>query len=167
MKKYMPNYYQKSIYTVDYSILLSKGIKCLLFDLDNTIANPKSKEILPKTKKLFISLKQKGFKVIIFSNGLNLRVNYFKKHLNVEGYGLCMKPFSKKFNKLINKHNLNPNEIAIIGDQIITDIQGGNKVGIMTILVKPLTKNERLITKIMRKKEKKILDKLDLLNEEL
>ena len=68
MEKYVPDIYQKSIYTVDYSKLLSRGIKCLLFDLDNTIVAPRSNEMPEKAKDLFVSLKQKGFKVIIFSN---------------------------------------------------------------------------------------------------
>ncbi len=38
MEKYIPDVYQKSIYTIDYSKLKEKGIKCLLFDLDNTLA---------------------------------------------------------------------------------------------------------------------------------
>ena len=38
MEKYVPDIYQKSIYTINYDSLLSRGIKCLLFDLDNTLA---------------------------------------------------------------------------------------------------------------------------------
>ena len=37
MEKYVPDIYQKSVYDIDYSKLKSRGIKCLLFDLDNTI----------------------------------------------------------------------------------------------------------------------------------
>ena len=74
MKKYIPNIYQKNIYLIDYSKLLSNGINTLLFDLDNTILSPGDKEISPKVKDLFISLKQKGFKIIIFSiRGLYIR----------------------------------------------------------------------------------------------
>ena len=38
MEKYVPDMYQKSIHTINYDSLLSRGIKCLLFDLDNTLA---------------------------------------------------------------------------------------------------------------------------------
>ena len=59
MEIYLPDIYQKSIYTIDYSKLLNRGIKCLLYDLDNTIAPGNSKEVTKKTKDLFTSLKQK------------------------------------------------------------------------------------------------------------
>ena len=68
MEEYLPDIYQKSIYTIDYTKLLSRGIKCLLFDLDNTIVPPFSNELSKKAKELFIGLKQKGFKIILFTN---------------------------------------------------------------------------------------------------
>ena len=37
MDKYVPDIYQKSIYTINYDQLFSRGIRCLLFDLDNTL----------------------------------------------------------------------------------------------------------------------------------
>ena len=68
MEKYIPDIYQKSIYTINYDVLLLRGIKCLLFDLDNTIAPVNIKSPSKKTKELFDDLKSKGFKIIIFSN---------------------------------------------------------------------------------------------------
>ena len=56
MEEYLPDIYQKSIYTIDYSKLYNRGIKCLLFDLDNTIVPPYSTELSQKAKDLFISL---------------------------------------------------------------------------------------------------------------
>ena len=61
MEKYIPDIYQKSIYTIDYDKLLNRNIKCLLFDLDNTIVPSNCKEAPKKAKELFASLKQKGF----------------------------------------------------------------------------------------------------------
>ena len=55
MEKYVPDIYQKSIYTIDYTKLLNLGIKCLLFDLDNTVVPSKSSEPPQKAKDLFIS----------------------------------------------------------------------------------------------------------------
>ncbi|GFR36401.1 hypothetical protein TCEA9_22130 [Thermobrachium celere] len=51
------------------------------------------------------------------------------------------------------------NETCIIGDQIFTDILGGNRVGIITILVEPLDKREFVFTRLVRKIEYKIRKK--------
>ena len=61
MKIFIPDIYQKSIFTINYDKLKKKGIKCLLFDLDNTISPAKEVVLCKKTKKLLDKLK-KDFK---------------------------------------------------------------------------------------------------------
>lgn len=160
MEKYVPDIYQKSIYTIDYSKLLSKGITCLLFDLDNTTVAPRSNELPEKAKELFISLKQKGFKVIIFSNSPKKRVNTYKEYFNVDGVYFASKPLQRKFNKLIKEHNLKKEEIAIIGDQLLTDVLGGNRLGITTILVNPITVKDHFFSYFNRVLENQKFKKL-------
>ncbi|MBQ9011904.1 MAG: YqeG family HAD IIIA-type phosphatase [Bacilli bacterium] len=160
MEKFLPDIYQKSIYTIDYSKLLNHGIKCLLFDLDNTIAPPNTRQVSQKTKDLFISLKQKGFKVIIFSNSLKFRVKHYQKQLDVDAYSNARKPFSGKFQKVMKDYGYNITELAIIGDQLLTDIKGGNKIGITTILVNPISKKDHIYAKITRKIENRIMNKM-------
>ena len=72
MDKYMPDIYQQSIYTIDYQKLKKRGIKCLLFDLDNTLVPSYIKEPNDKIKELFDNLKTEGFQVILFSFPRNL-----------------------------------------------------------------------------------------------
>ena len=49
MENFVPDIYKESIYTIDYKKLKQSGIKCLLFDLDNTLVSYRDK--LP-TKKV-------------------------------------------------------------------------------------------------------------------
>ena len=37
LEKFVPDIYQKSIYDINYDTLKKRGIKCLIFDLDNTL----------------------------------------------------------------------------------------------------------------------------------
>lgn len=160
MEKYIPDMYQKNIFSIDYQKLLNKGIKCILFDLDNTlvpITNCKPNE---EVKKLFNDLKDKGFKVIIFSNSTKKRLKNFKDELQVECISSARKPMKNKFLYVLENYQLNINEVAIIGDQILTDIVGGNKVGIMTILVTPISDKDFFITKFNRIRERHIMKKL-------
>ncbi len=160
MEKYIPDIYQKSIFSVNYDMLKSRGIKCLLIDLENTISPITVKEPNRKTRELFDELKTKGFKVIIFSNAPKKCVKPFKEILDVDSCANARKPFSKKYNKILKEFNYNVSEVACIGDQLITDIKGGNKVGITTILVNSIGTKERIVTKITRMFEKRILQKL-------
>lgn len=160
MEKYIPDVYQKSIYTINYDLLYNRGIRCLLIDLDNTIVPLSIKKPNKKIKELFDDLKSKGFKLIIFSNSSKNRIKPFKEELDVECCYFAMKPFKRKYLKLLNKYKLNVSTVACIGDQLLTDIKGGNNVGITTILVNPIGTNEIFATKLNRYFEKRILKKL-------
>lgn len=160
MEQYIPDIYQKSIYTINYEKLIDRGIKCLLFDLDNTISPVGVKKPSKKTKELFDELKQMGFKVIIFSNSGSKRLEPFKEELQVEVHPNSLKPLKRNFLKIMDKYEFADSEVAIIGDQFLTDIIGGNKVGITTILVNPIGIKDFFFTKINRMREKRIINKL-------
>lgn len=160
MERYVPDIYQKNIYAINYDSLISRGIKCLLFDLDNTIASLDEKVPNEKVKQLFQTLKQKGFKIVIFSNSPKLRVKPFADGLEVESCSSANKPSSKKFLSVIKIFNYNFSEVAIIGDSMIDDIAGGNGVGITTILVNRIGKKEYPLAWLKRKYEKRIVKKL-------
>ncbi|MDD3186875.1 MAG: YqeG family HAD IIIA-type phosphatase [Bacilli bacterium] len=152
MEKYVPDIYQKSIYTIDYDKLLNRGIKCLLFDLDNTIVPVNIKVPNKKVRDLFFNLKEKGFTVIIFSNAPKIRLKPFKEELEVDCCAHARKPRKKKFLKVINEYNFSVDEIAIIGDQLFSDILGGNRIGITTILINPISKYDDIFTRLVKRK---------------
>lgn len=160
MNYYYPDIYQKSIYTINYDKLKERGIKCILFDLDNTIVPYVDKVPTKKLKNHFDKLTNIGFKVIIFSNSPRKRLEPFKKELNVDCCASARKPSKSKFLKVMNTYNYTLSETAIIGDQLLTDIYGGNKVGITTILVNPLSDIDMPFTKINRMIEKRIINNM-------
>lgn len=159
MEKYVPDIYTKSIYAINYDKLKEQGIKCLLFDLDNTLVPYSIKEADEKIKQLFDVLKN-DFNVVLFSNSPKTRIKSFKDYLEVDCLASAKKPFRKSFDKILNEFKYEENEVAIIGDQLYTDILGGNKVGIMTILVNPVSNKYPFWTKLGRLNEKRIINKL-------
>lgn len=152
MKALIPNMYQKNIYTINYEKLLKEKVKCLLFDLDNTCVGYHEKNPTKELTKLFTSLTKMGFKVIIFSNATPKRLAPFSI-LNVILHPSSRKPFKKNFQKILNKYHYQKKEVCIIGDQLFTDILGGNRVGIKTCLVDPITTEDFILTKIFRASE--------------
>lgn len=160
MNLLIPKMYQESIYTINYKKLKKKGITCLLFDLDNTCVGYHEKNPTKELKKLFKNLNQLGFRVIIFSNATKTRLVPFN-NLEVVCHPSSKKPLTHNFKKILKKYHYQKEEVCIIGDQLFTDIYGGNKVGIMTCLVNPLTKEDFILTRIFRTMEGRIFKKLN------
>ena len=91
VEKFMPDIYQKSIYYINYDKLYKKGVRCIIFDLDNTITPSYIKEPTKRLKKLFEELKDKGFKLIIMSNSPKYRIEPFKTYLGVDACAFSLK----------------------------------------------------------------------------
>lgn len=161
MDRFIPDIYVKSIYEIDYNALKKQGIKCILFDLDNTIA-PIHVPIPDKElKDLFLDLHVLDFKVIILSNAKKARVEPFKEKLNVDSSFHSKKPFKKKYKKIMDIYGFKDNEIACIGDQLLTDIYGANRMGFLSILVNPISNEDYFGTKINRFFERQIFHFLE------
>lgn len=160
MNYFFPDAYQKSIYTINYDKLKNNGIKCLLFDLDNTCVPYVDKTPSKRLKDLFDKLTEQGFKVIIFSNSPRERLAIFKRELKVDCCAKAGKPRKKSFIKVMKIYKFDLSEMVIIGDQLVTDIYGGNRVGIMTILVNPMSNIDMPFTKIHRFIENRKIKKM-------
>ena len=156
--KYLPDIYKKNIFAINYDKLKKKGIKCLIFDLDNTLALIDSTKVESSVQELINKLK-KDFLVVIVSNSPKKRVSIFGKDLGVDSYPFALKPTIRTLKKIKAKYNLESKQIAIIGDQFITDMAYGYKGKITKIFVDPLAIKDLKITNINRYLEEKIMAK--------
>ena len=156
--KYLPDIYKKNIFAINYDKLKKKGIKCLIFDLDNTLALIDSTKVESSVKELINKLK-KAFLVVIVSNSPKKRVSKFSEDLGVDSYPFALKPTIRTLKKIKSKYNLESKNIAIIGDQFITDMGYGHKGKITKIFVDPLAVKDLKITNINRYLEEKIINK--------
>ena len=78
----------------------------------------------------------------------------------------CMKPWkdidqARKYDFLTFSALYKPEEIAAVGDQLMTDIFGGNRVGLTTILVNRIGPVEPITTRFNRIWERKLLKKFN------
>ncbi len=158
MSTFLPDIYQKSIYTINYENLLNAGIKIILFDLDNTIVPISMNEPTKRLKELFEDIKKMGLKPIIMSNSGKKRVGPFKEGLLVDAACSSLKPLKFKYKKILSLYNVKPSEVAAVGDQILTDVLGANRVGITSILVNQISANDFKCTKLNRALENMILN---------
>ena len=154
LNKFQPDQYYQDIFSIDLDQLKKEGIKGMLCDIDNTIVPWSEYSVLEEVIDWFAEVKRRGFKICLLSNGRDERVNYFSKKLSIPAVGLAIKPARKAFRLAQEKLGLEKEEIVVVGDQIFTDIFGGNRMGFKTILVDPLSKKEFFMTRIMRRLER-------------
>ncbi len=156
MKKCLPKMYKKNIFEVPYQKLKKEGIKCIAFDLDNTIALI-DQEKVEQTTIDFIKKLKEDFRVLIISNNYKPRVSSYAELFDCDYVSCALKPSTSGFKRMRKKYNLKKEEIAIVGDQLVTDILGGSRAGAFTILVDPLGIKDLKITSINRFIERRIL----------
>ena len=161
MEKFRPKMYYKSIFDINYDFLKEKGIKVLIFDSDNTIVLVDEDEPNDKVVKLFSKLNN-DFKVFVASNNTKKRVKRIGDKLNVHAFYSVRKPSDKIKKLLLKKYVVEMKEVAIIGDQIMTDIFMGNRLGAFTILIDPMGKKDLKKTFFNRCAEKIVMRRIKL-----
>ena len=163
MKLFRPNITYRSYKDIDLDFLLSKNIDTILIDIDNTLA-PHDESLPSKDAIEFINnVKEKNINIFTISNNNEERVSTFSKGLNVKGYSFSLKPLKKTYKKVL-KENPNLGNICVIGDQLLTDILGGNRMKFMTIYTRPLVQKDITFTKFNRFFERFIINRLEKKN---
>lgn len=166
IKKFVPYDAYKDIYCIDYNKLYSEGMKIILFDLDNTISRYQDIEPTEEAINLIKKLKEIGFKVYILSNNNAERIEKTVKKLDILGFSKAKKPLKSGYKKIIKylreKESLKgPEEIVSIGDQVLTDVFGSNRMKIKSILVVPIHRGtEKWYTKLNRNTESFIINRM-------
>lgn len=159
LKKFIPKLYQKNVFQINYDKLKIKGIRLLIFDLDNTLSLIDESVPSYEIKKLINRL-SKDFKILVASNNKEKRVKLFCQELKCDYIYSSLKPTKKLWCFVKKKYGLKNKQIAIIGDQLVTDIFLGNRFGMYPILVDPKGEKDLKITSINRFIETKIKKKI-------
>lgn len=156
---YIPKYFYKNVFEIDYQLMKQRGIKALFFDLDNTLIDYEMDELPHNIRELLTNLK-KDFEVLIITNNSKKRA---VKAINdlMPIISRAFKPLKKGFRKALKLVDAKENEILMIGDQLSTDIKGSNKMGIENVLVLPIkVTTDAWTTKINRYFEQKKINKI-------
>ena len=161
MNKYVPNIYQKDIFSINYKKLKNDGIKVLLYDFDNTIIEKGNYEVSDKLISLFEKLKD-DFIIYVVSNSVNTKkLNEVCKKLNIPYINKARKPFKAGYNKL-SLEGIDNSSVAMIGDQIVTDVVGAFRMGYVSVFIDPIAHKELIFTKLNRLMESHLLKKYNI-----
>ena len=169
IKLIMPNMYAKNFYTINFKYLLDNKITNLIIDIDGTILPADDKNVPGVLVEKINILKEKGFRICLVSNNNKARVEPVAKVLDVDYLYKADKPLKACYDKALEILKVSDlDKVAMIGDQMLTDVYGANNYGIYSILVRPISKKNNIGTFINRclqnrieryLKKKKIFDK--------
>jgi len=157
LKRLYPNAMIDSVYQLPIESLKEAGIKGVIFDIDNTLVPYDVPEPTEQVTILMKTLQDEGFKVALLSNNTEDRVIRFNEKLKVMAVHKAQKPLRKNFARALELLHCSKEEVIIVGDQIFTDVYGGNRMGMQTFLVKPISDKDEWQVKLKRYLEKIIL----------
>lgn len=160
LQQFLPGEYVKSIFQISPKKLKDSGIKGIITDLDNTLVEWDRPNATPQLLEWFKEVKENGMDITIVSNNNERRVKAFSDPLKIPFIFKARKPMGKAFLKAVKNMNLKKEEVVVIGDQLLTDVLGGNRNGFKTILVVPVAQTDGFFTKINRRVERRIMESL-------
>lgn len=106
---------------------------------------PKKVKLINGAQELINYLKSKDIKIGILTNGIfidqarklvKLKLDGFVDYLVTSDMCASDKPDPKIFKYILNKMLVSPDQVLMIGDDIVADIKGASDLGIQTIYLK-------------------------------
>ncbi|MED4203286.1 YqeG family HAD IIIA-type phosphatase [Neobacillus mesonae] len=158
LKQFLPNEHFKSVLEISPEQLKARGIKGIITDLDNTLVEWDRPSATPQLVQWFEEIKKHDILVTIVSNNNEQRVKAFADPLKIPFIFRARKPMSRAFNQALRQMGIKKEETVVIGDQLLTDVLGGNRSGFQTILVVPVAQTDGLATKFNRFVERRIMN---------
>jgi len=147
----LPHQVAGTIYDIDFGKLRAEGVAGIICDLDNTLVGARVHAATPELRAWLERVRSLGFKVIIVSNNRRARVSRFAEPLGIPYICSARKPVRASFRKALALLGLSPEQVVVIGDQLLTDVLGARRTGLRVILVKPIAPaDESVFTRFNR-----------------
>ncbi len=140
----------ETVYDIDLRALAARGIRGLILDLDNTIVPWGTWQAAPELFSWIAAVKIAGLALCIVSNNAGARVRHLASALGVPAVTTAFKPSPGAFVRALGLMGTTRATTALVGDQVLTDILGGNMLGLHTILVRPQSHREFPLTRLVR-----------------
>jgi len=156
LRLFSPERYFESLFSIDAALLRSMGIRGAAIDLDNTLAPPDCLTTDEQTIRWLEALKEAKFPLIVVSNNHAPRVEGFCKPLGLQYHCECAKPLGKGLQEAVQEMALTPQETALIGDQIFTDVLGARLSGLRPLLIAPRWEEQGWTFRLKRTLERKL-----------
>jgi len=143
-------------------LLQKYKIDALILDVDNTLSTHHGEVLTDGLEDWLVYMKENGIKLTVLSNSKRKRVEPFAQKINLDFISLGLKPLPFGYIRAVNSLGTRRKNTAIVGDQIFTDIIGGNTVGVKTVLLTPIKPEDGWSFKLRRRLEKIIIKNLKI-----
>ncbi|MCW5882769.1 MAG: YqeG family HAD IIIA-type phosphatase [Anaerolineae bacterium] len=157
LDQFTPDLVVRSVQEIPLQNLAAWGIRGLLFDLDNTLMEHHGERFDPFVTLWIKATLAQGFKVAIASNSPPERIVTLSAELGVPGIARSGKPRRGGLRQALAVLDLRPDEAAMVGDQIFTDVWAGRRLGLYTILVDRYARHEPWFIQAKRPLERAVL----------
>lgn len=154
-----PDLYLNSVIDINAMLLKKNKLEALILDVDNTLIDY-YKNLIDGAEDWCENLKSEGIKCIILSNSNKKeKVETVAKKLGIKYIMFAKKPLKSGFKRALEKLEMKPEQVAVVGDQIFTDVVGAKRMKMFSILVKQVGEKDIFITKVKRPIENAIIKK--------
>ncbi len=152
-----PDRFAPRLCEVSHEELEAAGIRGLIVDLDNTLLGFRETELGHEHIAWVARAHDRGMRIVMLSNNYSERVTGLAAQLKVECIPNALKPLPFGFLRAKRRLNMKRSAIAVVGDQLFTDVLGGKLCGLYTILTEPLEAKDFAVTKVFRFFERMML----------
>ncbi|MGI6643783.1 MAG: YqeG family HAD IIIA-type phosphatase [Bacillota bacterium] len=161
MRLLTPSLRIATVYDLPLDWLSQKSIRAIVTDLDNTLVPWRDYRVADDLSEWFKTLHSAGFRTVILTNARpSPTIQRMSEALKTELVIGARKPIQRFFRKAMDAVGSTPPETCVVGDQIFTDVLGGNLIGATTVLVERIGNREFLGTRFMRLLEKAVLRRI-------
>ncbi len=161
LKLLCPRMIIERVQDIDLESLRAQGFRAMIFDLDNTLVSWRRWNVTAPVMEWLQKARDLGFQMCILSNCLiRRRISRFSSLTGIPALPKASKPRKKSFQSALHFLGTTVDETIVIGDQVFTDVLGGNRMGLYTILVLPVDRREFYVTILQRTAEKIVLFRL-------
>jgi hypothetical protein len=145
-----PDRFVTRLATVSIEGLRDQGFRGLIVDLDNTLMGFRQTELEADHLDWVARAHDHGFRIVMVSNNFTERVNGIARQLKVPCIPNALKPLPFGVMRAVRMLDMPRKQIAVVGDQLFTDVLSGKLCGLYTILTEPIEAKDFPITKIFR-----------------
>lgn len=134
----LPTVIADSVTELSASYLQGRGIRLLMLDFDNTIVPYTTSDPTVQMRQWLQSIRDSDIALCVVSNSRKARVREFCDAYGLDCITHARKPFSAGIRKCMAQYNMEPQQCALVGDQIYTDVLGARSAGVQAILVRAI-----------------------------
>ncbi|MBI3463901.1 MAG: YqeG family HAD IIIA-type phosphatase [Planctomycetes bacterium] len=156
-----PHLRLETVLEIEASRLRALGLRGLLLDLDCTLKDYESAAVPPDVVDWIQTLRSREIRLCILSNGRTRRIEQVARTLELPFVGQAFKPLPCGCTLGLRKLKLRPEQAAVVGDQLFSDILAGKLSGLFTILVRPTDPREPYFTRLKRPLERWVLRRIE------